>query len=145
MSNLVGGDGRTHIKSKLMRESLQDRGVISQTDSDRDVSIFPDVSLVSIGGQSIFDRGKAAIPPLVEEIVRDAPSTVQAPPGALIKLSDVPMDRGGEVRIRTGIGELDTVHAVVLQRVQSRPLHSRDRLSDRAEPATDHPERTVAR
>jgi molybdenum storage protein len=69
MSNLVGGDGRTHIKSKLMRESLQDRGVIAQTDSDRDLQIFPDVSLVSIGGQSIFDRGKEAILPLVEEIV----------------------------------------------------------------------------
>lgn len=69
MSNLVGGDGRTHIKSKLMRESLQDRGVISQTDSERDLQIFPDVSLVSIGGQSIFDRGKEAILPLVEEIV----------------------------------------------------------------------------
>jgi molybdenum storage protein len=69
MSNLVGGDGRTHIKSKLMRESLQDRGVIAQTDSDRDLQIFPDVSLVSIGGQSIFDRGKEAILPLVDEIV----------------------------------------------------------------------------
>jgi molybdenum storage protein len=69
MSNLVGGDGRTHIQSKLMRESLQDRGVIAQTDSDRDLQIFPDVSLVSIGGQSIFDRGKAAILPLVDEIV----------------------------------------------------------------------------
>jgi molybdenum storage protein len=69
MSNLVGGDGRTHIKSRLMRESLQDKGVISQTDSDRDLQIFPDVSLVSIGGQSIFDRGKEAILPLVDEIV----------------------------------------------------------------------------
>ncbi len=69
MSNLVGGDGRTHINSKLMRESLQDRSVISQTDSDRDVAIFPDVSMVSIGGQSIFDRGKEAILPLVDELV----------------------------------------------------------------------------
>jgi molybdenum storage protein len=69
MSNLLGGDGRTHIKSKLMRESLQDRGVISQTDSDNDVVIFPDVTMVSIGGQSIFDRGKEAILPLVEQLV----------------------------------------------------------------------------
>ena len=69
MSNLVGGDGRTHIKSRLMRESLQDRGVIAQTDSERDLQIFPDVSLVSIGGQSIFDRGKEAILPLVDEMV----------------------------------------------------------------------------
>ncbi len=69
MSNGVVGDGRTHIQSRLMRESLQDRAVLSQTDSDRDLHIFPDVSLVSIGGQSIFDRGKAAILPLVDELI----------------------------------------------------------------------------
>ena len=69
MSELVGGDGRTHINSRLMRESLQNRDVLSNTDSDRDLQIFPDVSLVSIGGQSIFDRGKGAILPLVEELV----------------------------------------------------------------------------
>lgn len=68
MAELVGGDGRTHIKSSLMRESLQDRTVLSNTDTDRDVQVFPDVSLISIGGQSIFDRGKEAILPLVEEI-----------------------------------------------------------------------------
>jgi molybdenum storage protein len=68
MAELVGGDGRTHIKSSLMRESLQDRAVLSNTDTDRDVQVFPDVSLISIGGQSIFDRGKDAILPLVEEI-----------------------------------------------------------------------------
>ena len=69
MSDLVSGDGRTHINSRLMRESLQNRRVLSQTESDRDLRVFPDVTLVSIGGQSIFDRGKAAILPLVEELV----------------------------------------------------------------------------
>jgi molybdenum storage protein len=69
MTRLVSGDGRTHIQSRLMRESLQDRGVISQTDSDRDLQVFPDVTLVSIGGQSIFDRGKDAILPLVDELI----------------------------------------------------------------------------
>jgi molybdenum storage protein len=68
MTKLVGGDGRTHIQSRLMRESLQDRKVLSNTDSERDLQIFPDCSLVSIGGQSIFDRGKDAILPLVAEI-----------------------------------------------------------------------------
>ncbi len=69
MTKLVGGDGRTHIHSPLMRESLQDRSVLSTTHSAHDVKIFPDVSLVSIGGQSIFDRGKDAILPLVDELV----------------------------------------------------------------------------
>src|SRR5256885_16807903 len=68
MNKLVSGDGRTHIESRLMRESLQNKAVLSGTESERDVQIFPDVSLVSIGGQSIFDRGKDAILPLVAEI-----------------------------------------------------------------------------
>ena len=67
--SIISGDGRTHIRSQLMRESLQDRDVLSKTDSDRDLQIFPDVSLVSIGGQSIFDRGKDAILPLVDELI----------------------------------------------------------------------------
>jgi molybdenum storage protein len=69
MSNAMADDGRAHIPSKLMRESLQNRAVLSETEGDRDLHIFPDVSLVSIGGQSIFDRGKAAILPLVDELV----------------------------------------------------------------------------
>ena len=68
MNKLVTGDGRTHIKSQLMRESLQDKSVIARTDSEHDLQIFPDVALVGIGGQSIFDRGADAILPLVEEI-----------------------------------------------------------------------------
>jgi molybdenum storage protein len=70
MTKLVTGDGRTHIQSQLMRESLQDRNVLSKTNSVRDIQIFPDVSMVSIGGQSIFDRGKSAILPLVEELAQ---------------------------------------------------------------------------
>ena len=70
MTKLVTGDGRTHIQSQLMRESLQDRKVLSQTNSVRDIQIFPDVSMVSIGGQSIFDRGKSAILPLVDELAQ---------------------------------------------------------------------------
>lgn len=68
MTKLVSGDGRTHIESRLMRESLQNRAVLEGTDGERDLQVFPDVSLVSIGGQSIFDRGKDAILPLVEQI-----------------------------------------------------------------------------
>lgn len=68
MSKLVSGDGRTHITSSLMRESLVDRRVIAKTNSEREFQIMPDVVLVSLGGQSIFDRGREALLPLVEEI-----------------------------------------------------------------------------
>jgi molybdenum storage protein len=68
MSKLVTGDGRTHIQSNLMRESLVDKRVVAKTHSDREFAILPDVTLVSIGGQSIFDRGREALVPLVEEL-----------------------------------------------------------------------------
>jgi molybdenum storage protein len=68
MSKLVTGDGRTHIESSLMRESLVDRRVIAKTSSEDEFAIMPDVVMVGIGGQSIFDRGKGAVRPLVEEL-----------------------------------------------------------------------------
>jgi molybdenum storage protein len=68
MSKLVTGDGRTHIESALMRESLVDRRVIAKTSSEDEFAIMPDVVMVGIGGQSIFDRGKGAVRPLVEEL-----------------------------------------------------------------------------
>jgi molybdenum storage protein len=68
MSKLVTGDGRTHIESSLMRESLVDRRVIAKTSSEGEFAIMPDVVMVGIGGQSIFDRGKGAVRPLVEEL-----------------------------------------------------------------------------
>jgi molybdenum storage protein len=68
MNKLVTGDGRTHIESPLMRESLVDRRVIARTRSERELAILPDVTLVGIGGQSIFDRGREAVLPLVDEL-----------------------------------------------------------------------------
>jgi molybdenum storage protein len=68
MRKLVRDNGRTHIRSRLMAESLQDRAVIRETDSPSDFQILPDVVLVGIGGQSIFDRGRDALLPLAEEL-----------------------------------------------------------------------------
>jgi molybdenum storage protein len=67
-SKLVTGDGRTHIESPLMRESLVDRRVVAKTHSEREFAIMPDVLLVGLGGHSIFDRGKETLIPIVNEI-----------------------------------------------------------------------------
>lgn len=68
MSKLVTGDGRTHIDSPLMRESLVDQRVIDRTHATEEFKIMPDVTLVGIGGQSIFDRGKSALLPVAQEL-----------------------------------------------------------------------------
>jgi molybdenum storage protein len=62
-------DERIHIEGRFMRESLVDRGVIASTTTERELRILPDFDLIGIGGQSIFDRGRSAIVPLVDEII----------------------------------------------------------------------------
>jgi molybdenum storage protein len=51
-----------------MRESLVDKRVLAKTDSANERSILPNVILLSIGGQSIFDRGREALIPLADEL-----------------------------------------------------------------------------
>lgn len=76
MAEIITGKGtdRTHIKSKLMAESLVDKRVLKTTESDREISILPDLNVIGIGGHSIIDRGKAAVFPLIDEIVRNKAS-----------------------------------------------------------------------
>jgi molybdenum storage protein len=68
MSQLLTGDGRTHVKSGLMRESLVSRKLLATTDAETVKVMVPDVNLIAVGGRSIFDRGAEAILPLVEMI-----------------------------------------------------------------------------
>lgn len=69
MSELIQGDGRTHLSSGLMRESLVSSKLIADTHDEKVIAMIPDVSMIAIGGQSIMDRGAEAILPLVDKIV----------------------------------------------------------------------------
>jgi molybdenum storage protein len=60
---------RLHIKSKLMGESLVSDSFLDSLEDVPQQRLFPDVNVVKIGGQSICDRGKGALPGLVDEIV----------------------------------------------------------------------------
>jgi molybdenum storage protein len=72
MSELLTGDGRTHISSGLMRESLVSKKLIAETNNLNIRRMVPDVSMIAVGGQSIMDRGKEAILPLVDAIAKAA-------------------------------------------------------------------------
>lgn len=61
---------RTHLSSRLMRESLLDKKVISGTSTETELSILPDVNVIALGGQSILDRGKAGLVPVLDQIVK---------------------------------------------------------------------------
>ena len=52
-----------------MRESLVGSHIGSQTKTDREIRIIPDLNVVSIGGMSIFDRGAEALLPLLDVVV----------------------------------------------------------------------------
>jgi molybdenum storage protein len=125
VSNIVRGDGRTHIQSRLMRESLQDRDVIAGTDSDRDIQIFPEVTLVGIGGQSIFDRGKDAILPLVEEIAEAKklhPLVLAVGGGTRVRHTvsialDLGLPVGGVAQL---VGAMEELNAILLNALLAR-------------------------
>ncbi len=63
-------DGRRHVKSGLMRESLVSKALMEETDHGEIRRMLPDVNFIAIGGESIIDRGAEALFPLVEMIAK---------------------------------------------------------------------------
>jgi len=59
---------RLHVKSKLMGESLVSRSFAEGYDVAPQQRLFPDVHVLKIGGQSICDLGKKALPAVVKEV-----------------------------------------------------------------------------
>lgn len=59
---------RLHIKSKLMGESLVSKTFLNDMNVAPQQRLFPDVTIMKVGGQSISDRGAKALPQLVKEI-----------------------------------------------------------------------------
>jgi molybdenum storage protein len=57
------------LESLLMQRSLTDAQLEAAADAAADFRILPDATVIKIGGQSVIDRGRAAVYPLVEEIV----------------------------------------------------------------------------
>ena len=63
----------TELGKRLLADSLSDRDLQAATSSTPDYAILPWVNVVKIGGQSIMDRGRAAVAPVVDEIVANLP------------------------------------------------------------------------
>lgn len=57
------------LEELLMQRSLSDAQLLAAADQAVDFRILPDATVIKIGGQSMIDRGRAAIYPLVDEIV----------------------------------------------------------------------------
>lgn len=65
---MSGGSDTATLESLLMSRSLNDRELMAASDGAPDYRILPEVSVLKIGGQSLMDRGRAAIYPIVEEL-----------------------------------------------------------------------------
>ena len=66
----MAGPGNTsELQELLMTRSLSDAELMRVSGEAPDYAILPDVSVLKIGGQSLIDRGAAAVHPLVEELV----------------------------------------------------------------------------
>ncbi len=59
----------TELGKRLVGESLSDATLQRATEDTPDFAILPWVNVVKIGGQSIMDRGRSAVMPLIDEIV----------------------------------------------------------------------------
>jgi molybdenum storage protein len=80
-------DGRQHVQSLLMRETLLDKRVMSSTEVPT-TRMLPSCHVVKIGGRSIIDGGRASTYPLVEAI------------GAALAHHKLILGTGGGVRTR---------------------------------------------
>src|SRR6266851_693669 len=63
------GDLLTQLGKALVSGSLTDDSLLSQTRSGPGVSILPDANILKVGGQSIIDRGRSAVFPIIDEIL----------------------------------------------------------------------------
>jgi molybdenum storage protein len=56
------------LDALLAQRSLTDTQLLTAAEAAADFRILPDATVIKIGGQSIIDRGRAAVYPLVDEI-----------------------------------------------------------------------------
>src|ERR1700742_1625070 len=57
------------LEALLMQRSFTDPQLVAAVDAAENYRILPDATVIKIGGQSVIDRGRAAVYPLVDEIV----------------------------------------------------------------------------
>ncbi|MFN8664499.1 MAG: hypothetical protein U0075_21650 [Thermomicrobiales bacterium] len=63
----------TALGAVLTQGSLTDEALLAETDEAPVLPILPDANVVKIGGQSLIDRGRAAVFPLLDELVTNLP------------------------------------------------------------------------
>jgi molybdenum storage protein len=63
----------SQLGKALVEGSLTDEARLAQLDQQSTVKILPEANVIKIGGQSFIDRGRAAVFPLIDELVENLP------------------------------------------------------------------------
>src|SRR5215470_17405624 len=69
----MDGQSLDRLTTALVTGSDSDEEEMARLDRQPVVQILPDANVVKIGGQSFIDRGRAAVFPLIDEIVENLP------------------------------------------------------------------------
>lgn len=59
------------LGQRLIEGNLNDENLMAQTSEQPALQILPDAQVLKIGGQSIIDRGRSAVYPVIDEIVQN--------------------------------------------------------------------------
>jgi len=61
--------GRLHIDTPMMGESLVSKEFLARTEAKEYFRVHPDINVLKIGGQSIMDRGRDALFPVLDVLI----------------------------------------------------------------------------
>src|SRR6185312_1489254 len=73
MADAVQNAMLTDLGKRLVSGSLSDESLMRATENTPNLALVPWANVVKIGGQSIMDRGRAGLMPVVNEIVENLP------------------------------------------------------------------------
>jgi molybdenum storage protein len=101
-------DETAELEAILMERSLTDEELLAATDSAPDHRILPDATVIKIGGQSVIDRGRTAVYPVIEELVaarKDHQLLIGTGAGTRARhLYSIAADLGLPTGLLTGVG-----------------------------------------
>jgi molybdenum storage protein len=66
---MMDDDLLTELGQALVEGSLSDGDLLARTGTPPPIHILPEANVIKVGGQSFIDRGRAAVFPLIEEVV----------------------------------------------------------------------------
>ena len=64
----------TDLGEALVADSLTSESLLVRTGAQPTIRILPEANVVKVGGQSVIDRGRSAVFPVVEELIANLPN-----------------------------------------------------------------------